>query len=277
MHSIKNEFLSYLEKNDFLKAALVLGKVQDIQLKKEKYVEQILALASRVWQKSTACRNDLSQMIEIINQVLFKEFELVGRNERYKQIIDDPKRYLLHSVLTYRTGCPLTITILYRLVCEQLGLETDCIALPSYYILRIRNNEESFYVDPFDSGVFLSEDEVQRKVRSSIQKSRMAQNSLYEELSFSQLLGRLVHQLKHIFILKGGALEALRAVEILTALFPDSPELTRDRGILYCEIEYFSKAIDDLKKYLKQRPNADDVSEIKKLATMIKGYREIMN
>ena len=87
----------------------------------------------------------------------------------------------------------------------------------------------------------------------------------------------MVQRLKHIYVLKGKAFEALRAVEFLTALFPQSPELTRDRGILYCEVEYFSKAMADLRYYLKQRPNAEDVREIKQLTSMLKGYQEIMN
>ena len=40
---------------------------------------------------------------------------------------------------------------------------------------------------------------------------------------------------------------------MLTALYPGSPELTRDRGILYCEMEYFSKAIEELEKMLEKR------------------------
>jgi hypothetical protein len=42
-------------------------------------------------------------------------------------------------------------------------------------------------------------------------------------------------------------------------------------------MEYFSKAMDDLKSYLEQRPQAEDVHEIKKLTQMLKGYREIVN
>jgi hypothetical protein len=42
-------------------------------------------------------------------------------------------------------------------------------------------------------------------------------------------------------------------------------------------MEYFTQAMKDLKSYLKARPTADDVNEIKKLTSMLKGYREIVN
>ena len=108
-------------------------------------------------------------------------------------------------------------------------------------------------------------------------RNRILSTNLFERISTQQIVARLIQQLKHIYILKGNAVEALRAVEMLTCIFPESPELTRDRGILYCEMEYFTKAMSDLKSYLKARPTADDVNEIKKLTTMLKGYREIVN
>jgi regulator of sirC expression with transglutaminase-like and TPR domain len=108
-------------------------------------------------------------------------------------------------------------------------------------------------------------------------RNRVMQSNLFEKIGINHLVGRLAQQLKHIYILKGSALQALRAVELLTGIYPQSPELNRDRGILYCEMEYFSKAMEDLKLYLQQRPNADDVAEIKKLTSMLRGYREIMN
>ena len=134
-----------------------------------------------------------------------------------------------------------------------------------------------FYVDPFEKGRFLNEEEFQRKFRTAMNRNRMLSTNLFEKVSAQQLVTRLVQQLKHVYILKSNAIEALRAVEMLTAIYPESPELTRDRGILYCEMEYFSKAMADLRFYLKKRPDADDVAEIKKLTKMLQGYREVMN
>jgi regulator of sirC expression with transglutaminase-like and TPR domain len=110
-----------------------------------------------------------------------------------------------------------------------------------------------------------------------MQRGKLLSTSLYEVVGPKQLVGRLLTQLKQSYLMKSRALEALRTVELLTAIYPNSPELTRDRGILYCEIEYFSHAVRDLKHYLKARPNASDVQEVKKLASMLKGCREILN
>ena len=160
---------------------------------------------------------------------------------------------------------------------EQVGLDYEILALPSYYLIRIKGIKEEFYIDPFDGGKFLGPEDFQKKFRLAMNRNRILSTNIFERINGSQLIARLIQQLKHIYILKGNAIEALRAVELLTCIFPQSPELTRDRGILYCEMEYFSRAMIDLKDYLKSRPTADDVNEIKKLTTMLKGYREILN
>ncbi len=277
MQSTKTELLELLRRNDLLKASLLVGKVQDANFTGEFYIERVMELAARVWHKCARAKYDPILKAESINHVLYRELGVVGKTEKSKQVIDDPNKLFLHMLMDTRAGSPLTLTLLYMVMAEQVGLACECIALPSYYYLKVYDVAAPFYIDPFDGGKFITEEEFQRKLRISMQKSRLQSSSLYEKVTDHQLVARVVQQLKHIYILKGKALEALRAVELLTALFPQSPELTRDRGILYCEMEYFSKAMTDLRTYLKERPNADDVKEIKKLTTMLQGHREIMN
>lgn len=277
MQAIKTELLELLRRNDLLRASLIIGRVQDAAFDEEPHINEIMALAARVWHRSARTKHDPVLKAEQINHVLFEEFGLQGKSDRYKQVIDDPHRYYLHSVLQKKIGSPLAITILYLILAEQVGLDFECLALPSYYLIKVRDVAGDFYIDPFDSGKFLNEEEFHKKFRSALQRNRMIQTNLFERVNCMQLVARLVQQLKHIYILKGSAVEALRSVELLTVIFPQSPELTRDRGILYCEMEYFSRAMADLKYYLECRPNAEDIKEIKKLTSMLKGYREVVN
>jgi len=277
MQAIKSELYELLRRGDIMRAALLTGKVEDAGFQPEPYVEKIMELAARIWHRSVHCHHDPVMKAGHINEILYQSFGMEGKSDKWKQVIDDPYRYYLHTVLNRKVGSPLTLTLIYSILADQVGLAHECIALPSYFLIKITDVASEFYIDPFDSGKFLTREEFQKKFRSALQRNRMLSTNLFEKIEPTQLVGRLVQQLKHVYILKGSALEALRAVEILTVMFPASPELTRDRGILYCEMEYFSKAMEDLRSYLKERPHADDVGEIKKLTAMLRGYREIMN
>ena len=277
MQSIKSELLELLRCNDLLRATLLVGKIENPELVTKKYIQQLMELAASVWDQRARYKNDAIFVAERINLVLFQDFDLQGKTERYKNVMDDPNLFFLHTVMDKKRGSPLAVTTLYYILAQQVGLTCEVLAFPSHYLLKISDVTEDFYIDAFDNGKFVSESEFQRRFRSSMQRSRMLSTNLFEKTTENQLIARLVQHLKHIYILKGNALCALRAVELLTALFPQSPELSRDRGILYCEMEYFSKAMEDLKYYIKQRPNAEDIAEIKKLTTMLRGYRETMN
>lgn len=277
MEKIKSELLKRLRKNDLLNAALLVGKVQDPSFDPTSVRDEILEMAARAYHHSAKWKKDILVKIDAINCAMFDEFGFEPKTEKFKQVIDDPNRYLLHRVLEKKKGCPLSMTLIYWCIAEQLGIKAECYALPSYYLLKVNDIVGPIYIDCFDRGKVLTTEEFHRKFRVSMEKNRMLPTNLFELVAPQQMVARLVQQLKHVYILKGDALTALRAVELLAALFPESPEITRDRGILYCEMEYFSKAIEDLKFYLKKRPNADDVVEIKKLTTMLRGYREIMN
>ncbi|MCX6102419.1 MAG: tetratricopeptide repeat protein [Proteobacteria bacterium] len=277
MTEIKSELLVLLRRHDLLRAALFAGHVQNPEFNDAPFVELVMEMAARIWHLCARSQYDPIKKAEAINRILYKEYGFEGKSEQHKQIIDDPDRYYVHRVLEKKIASPLTLTLLYSIMAEQVGLDYEILALPSYYLIRIKGIKEEFYIDPFDGGKFLGQEDFQKKFRLAMNRNRILSTNIFERINGSQLIARLIQQLKHIYILKGNAIEALRAVELLTCIFPQSPELTRDRGILYCEMEYFSRAMIDLKDYLKSRPTADDVNEIKKLTTMLKGYREILN
>jgi regulator of sirC expression with transglutaminase-like and TPR domain len=277
MNQIKTELSGLLRRHDILRATLFAGRVQNPSFSSTLFVERILEIAAQVWHRCARCKYDSLKKVAAINHVIFNQLEFQGKSDKFKQVIDDPERYYLHRVLENKIGSPLTLTLLYCIMADQVGIDYEVLALPSYYLLRIKDDSNEIYVDPFEHGKVLGQEDFQKKFRSAMNRNRILSTNLFERVNSQQLVARLLQQLKHIYILKGNAVEALRAIEMLTCIFPESPELTRDRGVLYCEMEYFSQAMKDLKSYLKARPTADDVAEIKKLTSMLKGYREIVN
>jgi regulator of sirC expression with transglutaminase-like and TPR domain len=59
-------------------------------------------------------------------------------------------------------------------------------------------------------------------------------------------------------------------VERILLLFPDAPMELRDRGLLYYQMGYKSKASQDLEIYLAMLPNAEDASVIRQLLEQLR-------
>jgi hypothetical protein len=86
----------------------------------------------------------------IVNRVLFHEWGFRGNVGRYT----DPRNSFLDQVLGRRTGIPVSLSIVYLLVGDRLGLELAPVGLPGRVVVGCFADELPFYVDPFAGGVF---------------------------------------------------------------------------------------------------------------------------
>ena len=277
MPHLKAELMKHIQCGDLMRGSLCLAQIEDPSYDMTSALDQLMAISSRAWTLSHGHRGNPASLAQTVSSVLFSEHEFQSSPDRSKRLIDDPQRYLLHHVLDKKLASPLAAAILYSIVATQVGLSHEVVSLPWHYFIRVQTAGNEFFIDAFDRGRAMNSAEFQRRFRSALQKHRMMQANIFERVSIETLISRTVGQLKHVYILKGKAIEALQTVELLTAIHPDTPEYMRDRGVLYCEMEYFTQAVADLRFYIKKRPFAEDVGDIKKLASMLKGYREIVN
>jgi regulator of sirC expression with transglutaminase-like and TPR domain len=98
-----------------------------------------------------------------MNRVLFHEWGFHGNVEHYA----DPLNSLLDQVVARRTGLPLSLSIVYLLVAQRLGLALEPVGLPGHFIVGCFVDSPPFYVDPFDKGVFLDPDEIYALLRAN--------------------------------------------------------------------------------------------------------------
>jgi regulator of sirC expression with transglutaminase-like and TPR domain len=92
----------------------------------------------------------------LINRVLFHEYGLHGNADD----CTDPLNSYLDQVLTRRKGLPVSLSIVYLLVAERLGLQLEAVALPGHFMVGCYDESVPFFIDPFNAGVFLTTGEV---------------------------------------------------------------------------------------------------------------------
>ncbi|HYP16119.1 MAG TPA: transglutaminase-like domain-containing protein [Opitutus sp.] len=103
------------------------------------------------------------EQCRVINRVLFHEWGFHGNVENYT----DPLNSLLDHVLTRRKGIPISLSTVYLLVADRLGLELEPVGLPGHFIVGCFTEAKPFFVDPFDRGIFLDTDEVFALLRAN--------------------------------------------------------------------------------------------------------------
>jgi regulator of sirC expression with transglutaminase-like and TPR domain len=106
----------------------------------------------------------------VLNRVLFHEFGLHGNAEHYT----DPLNSYLDQVLARRKGIPISLSIVYLLVAERIGLQLEAVALPGHFMVGCYEESVPFFIDPFNAGVFLAAGEVFRLLRQSSGQAAIA-------------------------------------------------------------------------------------------------------
>lgn len=99
----------------------------------------------------------------IINRVLFHEWGFHGNIEHYT----DPRNSFIDQVIARRTGIPLSLSIVYLLVANRLGLGLEPVGLPGHFVVGCYLDDRPFFIDPFDRGVFRDTDEIFTLLRSN--------------------------------------------------------------------------------------------------------------
>jgi regulator of sirC expression with transglutaminase-like and TPR domain len=92
----------------------------------------------------------------VLNRVLFHDHGFHGNTAHYA----DPDNSHLDQVLARRKGIPLSLSLLYLSVARRLGLELEPVGLPGHFMVGCYLDEEPFFIDPFEGGLFRSPAEV---------------------------------------------------------------------------------------------------------------------
>ncbi|MSU45813.1 MAG: hypothetical protein EXS42_01460 [Lacunisphaera sp.] len=105
----------------------------------------------------------------VLNRVLFHEYGLRGNADHYT----DPLNSYLDQVLARRKGIPISLSIVYLIVAERVGLNLEAVGLPGHFLVGCYEEKVPFFIDPFNNGIFLTAGEVfillrQRSVNASL-------------------------------------------------------------------------------------------------------------
>ncbi len=198
-------------------------------------------------------------VIDAINKVLFEEEGFRGNESDYY----NPDNSFLNKVLENRVGIPISLSLLYMEIGKRIGLLIEGIGLPFHFVVRCTLPTEILYIDPFEGGLLLSEQDCRERIRR-ISRGKMARlpRHLFEPVKPKQLLVRILGNLKGIYLHKEDYTKALLVSEYILLLIPDAAREIRDRGIIHLQLKHYAKALHDLKAYLKLEPQADDRHEM---------------
>jgi regulator of sirC expression with transglutaminase-like and TPR domain len=263
---------------DLAQAALLIANEEYLDLDVAHYMAQLDSLAERVREllgisSQPSLRAELLDVLVGINSVLFDQEHFSGAQKDYY----NPCNSFLNDVLERHMGIPITLSLLYIEIGKRLGVQIDGIGLPFHFVVRCRLPDGVIYIDPYESGRLLSEEDCRELVQRMLRGKATFNPRWLEPISNKQFLVRMLTNLKHIYVYKKDYVRALSICDRILLLVPQAPIECRDRGIIHLHLKHHARALRDLKAYVELAPEAGDIAEVKRQISSIRQIIAMMN
>lgn len=249
---------------DLAKAALYIAQEEEADIHPEVYLNALDAMASEVQKKLPEQQYPL-RIIQTINRYLYDDLGFTGNSTDYY----DPRNSFLNQVIDRRTGIPITLALVYLEVARRINFPMVGIGMPGHFLIRPNFEEAAIYVDAFNSGEVLFSEDCQARLSEIYGQPVEMLPDFFTPVSSKQFLGRMLANLKAIYLNQGDGMKTLAAIERILLLFPDALAERRDRGILYYQLGRWTESRLDLEAYLRSIPRAEDAPIIRKLLERI--------
>lgn len=208
--------------------------------------------------------------IAILNRYLFNEQGFHGDMRSYER--PNPANSHLDQVLIQRNGLPIMLSLIYLEVGWRLDMPLYGIALPGHFLVRYHAQPQDLYIDPFSSGGLWSQADCERQI--GMFYSEVKSDLVYELMappSRGAILARILRNLKQTYLAQDDAQRALACVERLMLLDHGNPDELRDRGLLRFRTGMIYAALEDLERYVRLNPLAEDIAQIRTFAKELLG------
>lgn len=248
-------------------AALAIAWEDQGGLDPRPLVAQLDAYAAAVAPRLSQLTDDPAR-VQILSDYLFGEQGFHGDPRCYSH--PDPGNSYLDRVLERRSGLPILLALIYLEVGWRLGLAVQGVALPGHFLVRLCHAGGEQFLDPFRRGAVWSLADCQRQIASFYgETSPELMAMIMAPPGRGAILARILRNLKQTHLMRGQITLALADIERLLLLDSSDPGELRDRGLLRLQLGQLGAALEDLERYVRQHPAADDLAEIRSMARSV--------
>jgi regulator of sirC expression with transglutaminase-like and TPR domain len=202
-----------------------------------------------------------------LHELLFEEEGFRGNTEDYYNTANS----YLPAVLATKRGLPITLSLVYKMVAERLGLRTWGVGLPGHFLVAVEETpgQQALLVDPFAGGRVLTRDEAHERMRELFGAEMQWNEEMLQPASNRHWLTRILQNLLHIFGTNNHYADVAAVLEMEMLLWPTQGHLQRDLALVLARIGLARPASVWLDAYLKSNPDDPQTTDLKQLLDVL--------
>lgn len=193
------------EQDDLFRGCCIIARYQYPDLDENKLKKQLHQIKQDVWLE---LHDDLTaiEKVKIINHIMFEVHQFGGNITNYHA----PQNSFINVVLETKKGNPVMLSVIYALVCKELGIPIYGVNLPQHFVLAYVNDFANlfdpshktlsdnilFYVNPFSKGLIFNQGDVDSFIK---QLNVEPETKYYLPCSNLDIIKRILNNLIYSF------------------------------------------------------------------------------
>lgn len=247
------------ERIDLFHAALLVAKLDQPELDVAAYCAELARLAEELKRQVPAGASETNK-IAALSKFLFTDQGFHGsRTDFYNRA-----NSYMNEVLDDREGLPITLSVLWLELARQLGVTNVAgVPLPTRFMVRFAPHEGGEQIiDVFDGGKVLTRGDAVELVADNV--DRIGDQD-FEPAKKRDIIARMLNNLRGIAQRENNTVDALRYLDAILALKPDSipDRLQRARALMQRGDNAAAK--EDLRWLLDRQPDGVDLERLGEL------------
>lgn len=182
---------------NLFEGAMLVAKYQYPDLDEDGIKSKIDMLTQDAWLEMSP-RLTALEKVRVLNHIIFEVHGYSGNTKNFHA----PQNNYLNNVIESKKGNPLSLSILYSIVAQNLQIPVNGVNLPEHFILAYVNEHADqvenenikilFYINPFSKGSIFTQKEITAFLK---QLNLEPKNSYYEPCTNLEMIKRLISNL----------------------------------------------------------------------------------
>jgi regulator of sirC expression with transglutaminase-like and TPR domain len=242
--------------------AIALHQMEDVDLAAQdaliqKYADEV---------RRRVRGHQIQAILAHLHDVLFEEEGFAGNTEDYY----NPSNSYLPAVLAGKRGLPITLSLVYKMVAERLGLQAWGVGLPGHFLVAVEDQPERILLmDAFAKGRILTIGEAHQRIQELFGPEMEWSDDMLRPATNRHWLTRILQNLLHIFGTNNRYADVAAVLEMEMLLWPNQDHLQRDLALVLARIGLSRPASHWLDSYLRKNPDDPQKTDLKQLLDVL--------
>ena len=234
---------------DLVTAALEIARDGQGNLAFEPTRIRLQKSIARLTHPVTQAGSDVEEL-KLLVRHMTEELNLRGDEDCFLE----PDASYLNRVLETGRGIPISLSLVYLNVANELGIPLEPISAPSHFLTRLQTDSGNLYIDAFDNGRIMEELECIEWLHGITELPTEEIRRSLKPVDERTIMIRMLNNLKSLFGNREMWVSAWRVQCRLSLLIPGSYRERRDHAILTLRAGRAGEAVDLLERCLTVCP-----------------------